>query len=80
MRVSSSADGFCCMACGLVSGIVESSPHIALRGDERAGLLPRPVRGLPLMVFRPRVPLRFTLGLRSYAASRLNGSGLEISK
>ena len=49
-------------------------PHIALRGDGQAGLLLRPVRGLPWMVFGPRVPLRSTHGLRSYAASRLNGS------
>ena len=49
-------------------------PHIALRGDGQAGLLLRPVRGLPWMVFGPRVPLRSTHGLRSYAASRLNRS------
>ncbi len=34
------------MAHGLVSGIVERPPHIALRGDPRAGLLLRPIRGL----------------------------------
>ena len=71
---------FFCMACHHVSDTGERPPHIALLGDQRAGLLLRPVRGLPLMVFAPRVPLRSTHGLRSCAASRLNGSGLEDSK
>ena len=50
------------MAGGIVSGAVERPPRITLRRDVRAGLLLRPVRGLPWMVFAPRVPLRSTLG------------------
>ncbi len=65
------------MARGLVSGIVERPPHIALRGDEWVGLLLRPVRGLPLMVFAPRVPLRSTLG---YDPTPLRGSTALGSK
>ena len=41
---------------------------------------PAPLQGLPWRVFLPRVPLRSTHGLRSCAASRLNGSGLEARR
>ena len=56
-----------------VSDIGERPPHIALLGDERASLLLRPLRlrGLPLMVFAPRVPLRST---RGYDPAPLRGS------
>ena len=61
--------------------------HIALLGDEWAGLLLRPVQGLPWTV-RTQGSASLHPGLRSYAASRLNGStaqqlngpGLEGSK
>jgi hypothetical protein len=70
------------MAGNHVSDIGERPPHIAFLGDEPASLLLRPARGLPLMVFAPRVPLRSTLGynpapLRGSTAQRLNTLGYD---
>ena len=63
------------MARAIVSGINERPSHSALlRRCKHPVVFLRPVPGLSSQGFGPRVPLRSTHGLRSGAASRLNGS------
>ena len=57
----------------LFSGIVERSTRIALLGDDGAGLLLRPFRAFALRSFTQGCASLHP-GLRSCAASRLNGS------
>ncbi len=64
------------MARGLFSGLVERPPHIALHGDERP-VCSSALSGLTLDGFRTQGSASLHPRLRSYAASRLNGSGLE---